>query len=194
MHGQTTLKFTYSNSSGKYMSKFRKSAIQNKIQKLESDLLKPYLKKSPFLTHALNNVWFQAAVTLNKAHQFSNSGTTLKTKQPWIRISFRDDASMVKNLIKAQKNENMPITVTVATTLCFPLYTSRHNSDKDVSKLYSEKLMNWVNSWNSCYPPVQNSFHSRLLSKNFKIKIRNTIILSVALYGCNSWSLTLMEE
>ena len=38
------------------MSKFRKSAIQNKIQKLESDLLKSYLKKSPFLTHALNNV------------------------------------------------------------------------------------------------------------------------------------------
>ena len=30
--------------------------IQNKIQKLESDLLKPYFKKSPFLTHAANNV------------------------------------------------------------------------------------------------------------------------------------------
>jgi len=35
---------------------------------------------------------------------------------------------------------------------------------------------------------------SRLLSKNLKIKIYRTIILSVVLYGCKSWSLTLREE
>jgi hypothetical protein len=33
-----------------------------------------------------------------------------------------------------------------------------------------------------------------LLSKNTKIKIYRTIILSVVLYGCESWSLTLREE
>ena len=34
---------------------------------------------------------------------------------------------------------------------------------------------------------------SRLLSKNFKIKIYRTIILPVVLYGCETWSLTLRE-
>ena len=35
---------------------------------------------------------------------------------------------------------------------------------------------------------------SSLLSKNIEIKIHRTIILPVALYGCETWSLTLMEE
>ena len=35
---------------------------------------------------------------------------------------------------------------------------------------------------------------SSLLSKNIKIKIYRTIILSVVLYGCEKWSLTLREE
>jgi hypothetical protein len=33
-----------------------------------------------------------------------------------------------------------------------------------------------------------------LLSKNLKIEIYRTIILSVVLYGCETWSLTLREE
>jgi hypothetical protein len=33
-----------------------------------------------------------------------------------------------------------------------------------------------------------------LLSKNLKIKIYRTVILSVVLYGCETWSLTLREE
>jgi hypothetical protein len=35
---------------------------------------------------------------------------------------------------------------------------------------------------------------SRLLSRNVKVKIYKTIILSVILYGCETWSLTLREE
>ena len=35
---------------------------------------------------------------------------------------------------------------------------------------------------------------SGLLSKNLKIKIYRNIILSVVLYGCETWSLTLSEE
>jgi hypothetical protein len=41
---------------------------------------------------------------------------------------------------------------------------------------------------------VQNLLSSSLLSKNVKIKINRTIILSVVLYGCETWSLTLREE
>jgi hypothetical protein len=32
------------------------------------------------------------------------------------------------------------------------------------------------------------------LTKNLKIRIYKTIILSVVLYGCETWSLTLREE
>jgi hypothetical protein len=35
---------------------------------------------------------------------------------------------------------------------------------------------------------------SCLLSKNQKIRICSTIILSVVLYGCETWSLSLKEE
>jgi hypothetical protein len=35
---------------------------------------------------------------------------------------------------------------------------------------------------------------SRLISNNLKIKIYKTAILSVVLYGCETWSLTLGEE
>ena len=44
------------------------------------------------------------------------------------------------------------------------------------------------------YHSVQNRLSPRLLSKNLKIKIYRTIILSVVLYGCETWSLTLREE
>jgi hypothetical protein len=33
-----------------------------------------------------------------------------------------------------------------------------------------------------------------LLPKNIKIKIYRTLILTVVLYGCETWSLTLREE
>ena len=46
---------------------------------------------------------------------------------------------------------------------------------------------------NACYHSVQNLLSSRLLSKNLKIKIYKTVILSVVLYGCETWSLTLRE-
>ena len=41
---------------------------------------------------------------------------------------------------------------------------------------------------------MQNLLSSRLLSKNLKIKIYRILILLVALYGCETWSLTLREE
>jgi len=41
---------------------------------------------------------------------------------------------------------------------------------------------------------VQNLLSSGLLYKNLKIKIYKTIIFSVVLYGCETWSLTRREE
>ena len=41
---------------------------------------------------------------------------------------------------------------------------------------------------------MQNLLSSSLLSKTLKIKIYGTIILPVALFGCENFSLTLREE
>jgi len=41
---------------------------------------------------------------------------------------------------------------------------------------------------------MQNLLSSSLLSKNIKIKIHRTVILSVVLYGCETWSLTPRKE
>jgi len=51
-----------------------------------------------------------------------------------------------------------------------------------------------LKSGNACYHSVQNLLSSSLLSKNLKNKIHRTIILSLVLYGCETWSLTLREE
>jgi hypothetical protein len=46
-----------------------------------------------------------------------------------------------------------------------------------------------LNSGNACYHSVQS-----LLSRDVKVKIYKTVILSVVLYGCETWSLILTEE
>jgi hypothetical protein len=57
-----------------------------------------------------------------------------------------------------------------------------------------EEIKSRLNSGNACYHLVQSLLSSRLLSRNVKVKIYKTIILPVALYGCETWSLTLREE
>jgi hypothetical protein len=53
-----------------------------------------------------------------------------------------------------------------------------------------EEIKGRLESGNACYHSVQNLLSSSLLSKNLKIKT----ILTVVLYGCDTWSLTLREE
>jgi hypothetical protein len=68
----------------------------------------------------------------------------------------------------------------------------RNNSNK--SKFIQEEIKGRLNSRNACYHSVQNFLSSRPLSTDVKIRIYNTIILSVVLHGCETWSLTLREE
>jgi hypothetical protein len=62
------------------------------------------------------------------------------------------------------------------------------------SSVIQEEIKRRLNSINACYHSVQNLLSSHLLSKNIKIRINTTIILSVVLYGCETWSLILREE
>jgi dTDP-4-amino-4,6-dideoxygalactose transaminase len=57
-----------------------------------------------------------------------------------------------------------------------------------------EEIKSWWKSGNACYHSVQNLLSLSLLSKNIKIKAYRTTILSVVLYGCETWSLTLKEK
>ena len=57
-----------------------------------------------------------------------------------------------------------------------------------------EEIKSRLKPGNACYHSVQNLLSISLLSKNLKIKVYRTIILSVVFYGCETWSLTLREE
>jgi hypothetical protein len=60
--------------------------------------------------------------------------------------------------------------------------------------LNQEEIKRTINSGTVYYHSVQNLLSSRLLPKNTKIGIYNTIILPVVLHGSETWSLTLREE
>ena len=47
---------------------------------------------------------------------------------------------------------------------------------------------------NPCYHLVQKILSPSLLSKNLKTKIYNIIIFPLVSYGCETWSLTYLEE
>jgi hypothetical protein len=60
--------------------------------------------------------------------------------------------------------------------------------------LIQEEIKRRINSGNVCYHLVENILYSRLLSRNIQIRIHKIKILSVVLYGYETWSLTLREE
>jgi hypothetical protein len=57
-----------------------------------------------------------------------------------------------------------------------------------------EEIKSRLNSGNACCHSVQNVLSAALVTKNLKIKIYRTIISTVVMYGCETWSLTLREE
>jgi hypothetical protein len=54
--------------------------------------------------------------------------------------------------------------------------------------------MRRLDSGNACYHSVQNLLSSHLLSRYVKVTTYTAMILPVVLYGCENWSLKLMEE
>jgi hypothetical protein len=53
-----------------------------------------------------------------------------------------------------------------------------------------EEIKSRPNWGNACYHWVHSLLSSHLLSRNLEAKMYKTIILPVALYGCETWSLT----
>ena len=56
-----------------------------------------------------------------------------------------------------------------------------------------EEIKSRLKSGNACYHSVQSLLSSSLLSENIQVKIYRTTILSVVLYGCETWSPKLRE-
>ena len=57
-----------------------------------------------------------------------------------------------------------------------------------------EEIKRRINMGNACYYSLEKILSSLLLSKKLKVKTYKTIILSVVLYGCETWSLASREE
>jgi hypothetical protein len=57
-----------------------------------------------------------------------------------------------------------------------------------------EEIKRRLKSGNACYYSAKNILSYSLVYKNIKIKIYRPVILPVALYGCETWSLTVREE
>jgi len=57
-----------------------------------------------------------------------------------------------------------------------------------------EEIKSRLKPGNGCCHSVQNLLYSGLISKNLEIKTYRTVILSVVLCGCETWSLSLREE
>jgi hypothetical protein len=49
-----------------------------------------------------------------------------------------------------------------------------------------DEIKSRLNSGNACYYSVQNPLSSRLIPKNIKIKIYESVIFPVVLYGCET--------
>jgi hypothetical protein len=60
--------------------------------------------------------------------------------------------------------------------------------------LINEEIKSRVNSGNTCYHSVENLVFSYLLCKNVNNKMNRSIILPIVLYGCETWSVTLVFE
>jgi hypothetical protein len=57
-----------------------------------------------------------------------------------------------------------------------------------------EEIKSRLKAGNARFHSIQTLLSSSLISKNLKVKIYRTIILSVVLYECETWSRTLREE
>ena len=59
---------------------------------------------------------------------------------------------------------------------------------------FLEQSKRRLNTGNACHWSVPNLLYVPLLSKIIETEVYKTIIFPMVLYGCESWSLVLMEE
>jgi hypothetical protein len=63
-----------------------------------------------------------------------------------------------------------------------------------IKNLIQDEIKRRFDYDSACYHSIQKVLDRMLLSKNVKIGTYKTIVLSVVLYGYETWSLTLKED
>jgi hypothetical protein len=110
------------------------------------------------------------------------SGLDIKTERTkYIVMSHGQDAGHHNIKIYNKSFEKVEQLKYLGTTL-----TSQNSIHKEIK--------NRLQSLNACCHSSQNLSSSNFLSHNIKIKVYRTIILSVVLYKCKTWSPTLREK
>jgi hypothetical protein len=103
-------------------------------------------------------------------------------------VGLEVNAEKTKNmLLSRHQNEEQNHEIEIANRCFENMGTTVTNQN-----LIQEEIKR-LNSGNACYHSVHNILSYRLLSKNIKIRIYETINMPVVLYGCKTWFLTLRE-
>jgi hypothetical protein len=107
-------------------------------------------------------------------------------KQVWEEV-------VISGKSERRKNHNIKVDISAFERVVQFIYLGI-NYKINYKNSIQEEIKSGLKSGNACYRSVQNLLSFILLSINVKIKIYRTIILSVVLYGCETWSLTLREN
>jgi hypothetical protein len=102
-----------------------------------------------------------------------------------------NDVGLEKNVEKADQNRDIKRANRLFQNVSQFKYLGTTITNQN---LIQEEVSRRHNSGIVCYHSVQNLLSSHRVSKNVKIRIYKTIILSVVLYGCETCSLALREE
>jgi hypothetical protein len=118
-------------------------------------------------------------------HQISEDYSIIRSNKNQVLINY--DTRMT-GTINEQLRTFMDISLPV-------LLKMRNIPDKLLySKTRHTSCLQKIISIKTCYHPLRHFLSSISLSKNLKIKIHRAVILTVPLYGCETWSLTSREE
>jgi hypothetical protein len=63
-----------------------------------------------------------------------------------------------------------------------------------IQNYFQEEIKSRLKSGNACYHSVQNLFIFKFAIKDLKVKIYINVTSLVFFYGCQTWSLTFIEE
>jgi hypothetical protein len=112
------------------------------------------------------------------------------------KVGLEVNAERTKYMLLSRHQDAGQNRVNKIANRCFENVPQFRYSETTVTNqnLIHEEIKRILNSENGCYHSVQKLLPSRLLPKNIKSRIYESIILPVVLYWCETLSLTLREE
>jgi hypothetical protein len=115
-----------------------------------------------------------------------NSETLLEaSRDTGLEINAEKTKYMIISHLNSGQNQNIRIvTESFEKVAKFKYLGTALTNQNDIH----DEIKSRLNLGNACCYSVQNLLSSHLISKNLNIKIYETVILPVVLYGCETWS------